>query len=98
MRTEPCWRGERSEAAPTRLISSPARVARAMSAMGGPPGSSRRAAGLRAGRFALWPALDGAEGVACGRGNTKMNCDEAEILLHGLVDDEVDPERAYRLE
>ena len=27
-----------------------------------------------------------------------MNCDEAEILLHGLVDDEVDPERAYRLE
>jgi anti-sigma factor RsiW len=27
-----------------------------------------------------------------------MNCDEAEILLHGLVDNEVDPERAYRIE
>ena len=27
-----------------------------------------------------------------------MNCDEAEILLHGLVDDEVDPPRAYRIE
>jgi anti-sigma factor RsiW len=27
-----------------------------------------------------------------------MNCDEAEILLHGLVDNEVDPEHAYRIE
>jgi anti-sigma factor RsiW len=27
-----------------------------------------------------------------------MNCDEAEILLHGLLDNEVDPERAYRIE
>jgi anti-sigma factor RsiW len=27
-----------------------------------------------------------------------MNCDEAEILLHGLVDDEVDPQHAYRIE
>ena len=27
-----------------------------------------------------------------------MNCDEAEILLHGLVDNEVDPEQAYRIE
>jgi anti-sigma factor RsiW len=27
-----------------------------------------------------------------------MNCDEAEILLHGLVDDEVDPQYAYRIE
>jgi anti-sigma factor RsiW len=27
-----------------------------------------------------------------------MNCDEAEILLHGLVDDEFDPQHAYRIE
>jgi anti-sigma factor RsiW len=27
-----------------------------------------------------------------------MNCDEAEILLHGLVDHEVDPEQVYRIE
>jgi anti-sigma factor RsiW len=27
-----------------------------------------------------------------------MNCDETEILLHGLLDDEVDPEHAYRIE
>jgi anti-sigma factor RsiW len=27
-----------------------------------------------------------------------MNCDEADILLHGLLDDEVDPENAYRIE
>jgi anti-sigma factor RsiW len=27
-----------------------------------------------------------------------MNCDEADILLHGLLDDEVDPEHAYRIE
>jgi anti-sigma factor RsiW len=27
-----------------------------------------------------------------------MNCDEAEILLHGLIDNEVDPEQAYRIE
>jgi anti-sigma factor RsiW len=27
-----------------------------------------------------------------------MKCDEAEILLHGLVDNEVDPEHAYRIE
>ena len=27
-----------------------------------------------------------------------MNCNEAEILLHGLVDNEVDPESAYRIE
>ena len=27
-----------------------------------------------------------------------MNCDEAESLLHGLVDDEVDPQHAYRIE
>jgi anti-sigma factor RsiW len=27
-----------------------------------------------------------------------MNCDEAEILLHGLVDHEVAPEHAYRIE
>jgi anti-sigma factor RsiW len=27
-----------------------------------------------------------------------MNCDETEILLHGLLDDEVDPENAYRIE
>jgi anti-sigma factor RsiW len=27
-----------------------------------------------------------------------MNCDEAEVLLHGLLDDEVDPENASRIE
>jgi anti-sigma factor RsiW len=27
-----------------------------------------------------------------------MNCDEAQVLLHGLVDHEVDPEHAYRIE
>jgi anti-sigma factor RsiW len=27
-----------------------------------------------------------------------MNCDEAKILLHGLVDDEVNPPHAYRIE
>jgi anti-sigma factor RsiW len=27
-----------------------------------------------------------------------MNCDDAEILLHGLLDDEVGPEHAYRIE
>jgi anti-sigma factor RsiW len=27
-----------------------------------------------------------------------MNCDEAKVLLHGLVDDEVDPRHAYRIE
>jgi anti-sigma factor RsiW len=27
-----------------------------------------------------------------------MNCDETEMLLHGLLDDEVDPEHAYRIE
>jgi hypothetical protein len=27
-----------------------------------------------------------------------MNCDETEILLHGLLDDEVDPENANGIE
>src|ERR1700738_1937813 len=27
-----------------------------------------------------------------------MNCDEADILLHGLVDDEIDAEHAIRIE
>jgi anti-sigma factor RsiW len=27
-----------------------------------------------------------------------MNCDEAEILLHGLIDNEVEPDHAYRIE
>src|SRR5260370_22184400 len=69
-----------------------------MSATGSPLARCRRAAGLRAGRFPLRTTLHAVEGVACRRRYAKMNCDEAEILLHGLVDNEIDAEHACRIE
>src|SRR5947207_12844801 len=36
--------------------------------------------------------------MACGRGATEMTCDEAEILLHALIDGELDAGHAREVE
>src|SRR6202140_1710169 len=68
-----------------------------MSANGQPPRAPcRRAAGLWAGRFPLRVPCCGRHGYS--RRQAEMNCDEANVLLHGLLDDEIDAELGFPVE